>query len=52
MSTLSMFIHHVKHWLEHELFFRINKIRKPREVLVIVAKAAKSKRHSRPRRHY
>ncbi len=39
MSTFNMLWQTVRHWLDHQMFFIVNKIRKPKEVLVIVARA-------------
>jgi len=39
MSTWALVIEQIKQWIDQELFFRINKIRRPKEVLVIVARS-------------
>jgi hypothetical protein len=48
MSLLAGLMEQAKHLFKHELFLRINKIRKPKEVLVIVARSRKPAQKRRP----
>jgi len=46
---LGILFQQMRHFIEHEIFLKVNRIRKPKEVLVIVARSRKRPKHVQAR---